>query len=60
MKRNNIFNARKMIFRLGATYEIEKSIKVEKEITIEGAPDGSTMLKSMEDLEPQCMVRTLK
>ena len=35
----------------GATYEIEKSIKVEKEITIEGAADGSTMLKSMEDLE---------
>ena len=35
----------------GATYEIEKSIKVEKEITIEGAADGSTMLKSMEDIE---------
>lgn len=39
----------------GAIYEIEKSIKVEKEITIEGASDGSTILKSMEDLDSPFM-----
>ena len=35
----------------GVTYEIEKAIRVEKEITIEGASNGLTMLKSMEELE---------